>query len=87
MNAILILIPIVFITIIITKQNILLMAILLIFELFVVDSMTEGMVDKIDNKLLKEQIDFFAEIRHAYHEFNMVEEAIYQNKVKKFMKY
>ena len=78
MNAILILIPIVFITIIITKQNILLMAILLIFELFVVDSMTEGMVDKIDNKLLKEQIDFFAEIRHAYHEFNMVEEAIYQ---------
>ena len=78
MNAILILIPIVFITIIITKQNILLMSILLIFELFVVDSMTEGMVDKIDNKLLKEQIDFFAEIRHAYHEFNMVEEAIYQ---------
>ena len=78
MNAILILIPIVFITIIITKQNILLMSILLIFALFVVDSMTEGMVDKIDNKLLKEQIDFFAEIRHAYHEFNMVEEAIYQ---------
>ena len=29
-------------------------------------------------KLLKQQIDFFAEIRHAYHEFNMVEEAIYQ---------
>ena len=78
MNAILILIPIVFITIIITKQNILLMSILLIFALFVVDSMPEGMVDKIDNKLLKEQIDFFAEIRHAYHEFNMVEEAIYQ---------
>ncbi|MFQ8987880.1 MAG: hypothetical protein ACLR6T_04255, partial [Intestinibacter sp.] len=78
MNAILILIPIVFITIIITKQNILLMSILLIFELFVVDSMTEGMVDKLDNKLLREQIDFFSEIRHAYHEFNMVEEAIYQ---------
>ncbi len=30
------------------------------------------------NKILKEQIDFFSEIRHAYHEFNMVEEAIYQ---------
>ncbi len=36
------------------------------------------MVDKIDNKLLKQQVDFFAEIRHAYHEYNMVEEAIYQ---------
>ena len=77
-NAILILIPIVFITILITKNNILLMSILLIFELFIIDSMIDGMVDKIDNNLLKEQIDFFAEIRHAYHEFNMVEEAIYQ---------
>ena len=35
-------------------------------------------VNKMDNKLLKEQIDFFSEIRHAYHEYNMVEEAIYQ---------
>ena len=52
--------------------------ILLIFELFIVDTMVQGMVDKIDNNLLKEQIDFFAEIRHAYHEYNMVEEAIYQ---------
>ncbi len=78
MNAILILIPIVIITILLTKNNILLMSILLIFELFIIDSMMDGMVDKIDNKLLKEQVDFFAEIRHAYHEFNMVEEAIYQ---------
>ena len=77
-KAILILIPIVFLTIMLTKSNILLMCILLIFELFIVDTMVEGMVDKIDNKLLKEQIDFFAEIRHAYHEYNMVEEAIYQ---------
>ena len=77
-NAILILIPIVFATVMITKNNILLMSILLIFELFIIDSMIDGMVDKVDNKLLKEQIDFFAEIRHAYHEFNMVEEAIYQ---------
>ena len=54
------------------------MSILLIFELFIVDTLVDGMVDKIDNNLLKEQIDFFAEIRHAYHEYNMVEEAIYQ---------
>ena len=54
------------------------MAILLIFEIFMVDTLIDGSVDKIDNKILKEQIDFFSEIRHAYHEFNMVEEAIYQ---------
>ena len=77
-NAILILIPVTLITILITHNNILLMSILLIFELFIVDTMVDGMVDKIDNNLLKEQIDFFAEIRHAYHEYNMVEEAIYQ---------
>lgn len=77
-NAILILIPVTLITILITHSNILLMSILLIFELFIVDTMVDGMVDKIDNNLLKEQIDFFAEIRHAYHEYNMVEEAIYQ---------
>ena len=77
-NAILILIPIIMLTIIITHNNTLLMCILLIFELFIVDTMVDGMVDKIDNNLLKEQIDFFAEIRHAYHEYNMVEEAIYQ---------
>ena len=59
-------------------KNWLLTSILLIFELFIVDTVVDGMVDKIDNNLLKEQIDFFAEIRHAYHEFNMVEEAIYQ---------
>ena len=66
------------VTIIIAHSNWLLTVILLIFELFVVDTMIDGMVDKIDNNLLKEQIDFFAEIRHAYHEYNMVEEAIYQ---------
>lgn len=61
-----------------THSNTLLMSILLIFELFLIETVMDGMVDKIDNKLLKQQIDFFAEVRHAYHEYNMVEEAIYQ---------
>ena len=78
LKAIIILIPIVVLTIFLTKQNILLMSILLIFELFIVDTMVDGMADKIDNNLLKEQVDLSAEIRHAYHEYNMVEEAIYQ---------
>ena len=77
-KAIVIFLVIAVLTILITHNNWLLMMILLIFELFIVDTMVQGMVDKIDNNLLKEQIDFFAEIRHAYHEYNMVEEAIYQ---------
>ena len=77
-RTLLILIPVVFATISITSNNPLLMVILLIFELFMVDTLIDGSVDKLDNKILKEQLDFFSEIRHAYHEFNMVEEAIYQ---------
>ena len=77
-KAFMIIIPLTLVIILMTKSNMLLMAILLLFELFMVDSIVDGMVDKMDNKLLLQQIDFFAEIRHAYHEFNMVEEAIYQ---------
>lgn len=74
----LIVIPITIAIIILTKNNMLLMSMLLIFEIFMLDTFIDGMVDKIDNNLLKQQINFFTEIRHAYHEFNMVEEAIYQ---------
>ena len=73
-----IIVPIMILTIAITSSNPLLMTILLLFELFMIDTFIDGSVDKIDNQILKEQIDFFSEIRHAYHEFNMVEEAIYQ---------
>lgn len=77
-KALVIILPIIVITIIITSSNYLLMAILLLFEIFMIDTLIDGSVDKMDNKILKELIDFFSEIRHAYHEFNMVEEAIYQ---------
>ena len=73
-----IVLPVVLLTIILTSKNFLLMVILLLFELFMIDTFIDGSVDKIDNKILTEQIDFFSEIRHAYHEYNMVEEAIYQ---------
>ena len=74
----LIMIPIMTVSIILTHSNYLTLSIILIFEVFMVDNILDGMVDKMDNSLLKEQLEFFAEIRHAYHEFNMVEEAIYQ---------
>ena len=77
-KALVILIPLIIITIVVTKSNYLLMFILLIFELFMIDILMEGSVDKKDTELLTQQLDFFSEIRHAYHEFNMVEEAIYQ---------
>jgi len=64
--------------ILLTKGDPLLRVILLFFEAFLVETFMTGMIDKLDTKLLKQQIDFFAEIRHAYHEFNMVEEAIYE---------
>ncbi len=71
-------VPIIILSIIVTHSNYLLMSIILIFELFMIDAFIDGSVDSMDNNLLKEQLDFFAEIRHAYHEYNMVEEAIYQ---------
>ena len=70
--------PVLILTILITKSNFLVMTILVLFELFMIDTLIDGSVDKKDTTLLKEQLDFFSEIRHAYHEFNMVEEAIYQ---------
>lgn len=77
-KTLMVVIPLTIIIIYFTRKNILLMGIILVFELFLVDTIIDGMVDKIDNNLLKQQIDFFGEIRHAYHESNMVEEAIYQ---------
>ncbi len=76
-KALLIIIPLTILVIVITNKNLLLMAIILVFELFIVDSFSDGMVDKLDNNLLVQQIDFFASMRHAYHETNMVGEAIY----------
>ena len=78
LNAIIIIIPLTLAIVILTSSDKLLLAILLLFEVFLIETIMTGMVDKLDTKLLKQQIDFFAEIRHAYHEFNMVEEAIYE---------
>ncbi|MCL2859009.1 MAG: hypothetical protein FWF46_00240 [Oscillospiraceae bacterium] len=76
-KSLIIILPITLLIILLTKSDIMLLLILLIFEIFIIETLMSGAVDKIDNKILKQQIDFFAEIRHAYHEYNMVEEAIY----------
>ena len=77
-RALLIIFPVTLIVIFMTKSNLLIMVIILIFELFIIDSLVDGMVDKLDNNLLNQQVDFFAAMRHSYHETNMVGEAIYQ---------
>lgn len=77
-RALAIIIPLTIILIAITHSNLLLMFIVLIFEVFVIDNLTDSMVNKLDNQLLIQQIDFFAKMRHSYHETNMVAEAIYQ---------
>ena len=77
-KAILVVIPLTIVIILIAKSNLVLLATLLLFELFFAETLLSGMVDKVDNKLLKEQIDMFSEMRHAYHEFNLVEEAVYE---------
>lgn len=76
-KALLLIVPVTILIIYLTRNNIILMLTLFLFELFFVETYMEGMVDKIDNQLLKQQIDMFGEMRHAYHEYNMIEEALY----------
>ena len=77
LKGIIIFVPLTIIIFLLTSNDIVLLFALLLFEIFFVETYMEGHVDKIDNKLLKEQIDMFAEMRHAFHESNMVEEAVY----------
>lgn len=77
-KSLIIIIPVTLAVIILTKSDTLLLVILLLFEMFLIETIVTGKIDKLDTKLLKQQIDFFAEIRHAYNEYNMVEEAIYE---------
>ncbi len=69
--------PLTILVIYLTRNNPILMFTLFLFELFFIETFMEGMVDKIDNQLLRQQIDMFGEMRHSYHEYNMIEEALY----------
>jgi len=61
----------------INSESLFMMIVSLIGVLVVVENITEMSVNKIEDKLLNQQLDLFSEVRHAYHETNMVEEAIY----------
>ncbi len=76
-KGLIVILPLTILIIYLTRKNPVLMLTLFLFELFFVETFMEGMVDKIDNQLLRQQIDMFGEMRHSYHEYNMVEEALY----------
>ena len=61
----------------INRESTFMMMVSMIGVLVVVENITEMSVSKIEDKLLNQQLELFSEVRHAYHETNMVEEAIY----------
>ena len=62
----------------INREDLFMMIVSLIGVLVVVENLTDMMVNKIEDTLLKQQLELFSEVRHAYHETNMVEEALYE---------
>lgn len=42
------------------------------------ETFVDVMVNKLEDKVMKQQLDFFSEVRHYYHEYGMVEEAVYE---------
>lgn len=61
----------------INREDLFMMIVSMIGVLVVVENMVEREVNKIEDKLLVQQLDFLSEVRHAFHTTNMVEEAIY----------
>ena len=62
----------------INREDLFMMIVSLIGVLVVVENLTDMMVNKIEDTLLIQQLELFSEVRHAYHETNMVEEALYE---------
>lgn len=61
----------------INRDDLFMMMVSMIGVLVVIENMTERGVNRIEDRLLTQQLDFLSEVRHAFHTTNMVEEAIY----------
>lgn len=61
----------------INRENTFLMLVSLLGVLIVIENLTMQMINKVEDRLLKQELEFFSEVRHAFHETSMVEEAIY----------
>ena len=62
----------------VNREDLFMVFVSLIGIVVVIENMTDMMVNKIEDMLLKQQLELFSEVRHAYHETNMVEEALYE---------
>lgn len=65
----------------INREDLFMMMVSMIGVLVVIENMTERGVNRIEDRLLTQQLDFLSEVRHAFHTTNMVEEAIYDASV------
>jgi hypothetical protein len=63
--------------VIINREQIFMMIVSLTGVLVVLENLTDMMVNSIEDKLIKQQLELFSEVRHSFHETNMIEEAIY----------
>ena len=61
----------------INRENTFIMCVSLLGVYIVIENLTEQMINKVENKLLEQELEFFSEVRHAFHSTNMVEEAVY----------
>jgi hypothetical protein len=63
--------------VIINREQLFMMIVSLTGVLVVLENLTDMMVNSIEDKLIKQQLELFSEVRHSFHETNMIEEAIY----------
>ena len=61
----------------INRENTFIMLVSLLGVMVVIDNLTEQMINKVENRLLDQELEFFSEVRHAFHTTSMVEEAVY----------
>ena len=61
----------------INRENTFIMLVSLLGVYIVIENLTEQMINKVENRLLEQELEFFSEVRHAFHSTNMVEEAVY----------
>lgn len=61
----------------INRNNTFIMSVSLLGVFIVIENLTEQMINKVENRLLEQELEFFSEVRHAFHSTNMVEEAVY----------
>ena len=61
----------------INRESTFIMLVSLLGVLVVIENLTEQMINKVENRLLEQELEFFSEVRHAFHSTSMVEEAVY----------